>query len=103
MNRRALPRIAVLMVSMLWLQSCARGPGASPPMPMVLPAPAASPTEDRRPEIIRQLRAICPQTMTAAELNEAADYLKAHPDALVLVRRLDLFDRQSRICRGEKT
>lgn len=102
MNRRVLPRIAALMVSMLWLQSCAHEPPALPPMPMVLPAPAASPTEDRRPEIVKQLRAICPQTMTAAELEAAADYLEAHPDALVLVRRLDLFDRQSRICRGEK-
>jgi hypothetical protein len=66
----------------------------------VATAAPASP-ETRRVEIIRQIRAICPTPMSAADLEAAAAYLETHPDAVKVIKRLDLFDRQSRICRGE--
>ena len=72
-----------------------------PPASAVVSARASDPAA-RRAEILRQIRAICPRAMTAAELVAAADHVEAHPEATPLVRRLDLFDRQSRICRGEK-
>lgn len=89
----------VLTALMLSLPSCAPVPPASPPVAVVAPARDFTP-DDRRAEIRRQLRAICPQPMTSGDLTRAADALEAHPDILWMVRRLDLFDRQSRICRG---
>jgi hypothetical protein len=88
----------VLIVSMSLLPSCAPEPPASPLAIAV--APAETSGAARRAEILRQIRAICPTPMTAAELTAAADYLEAHPDALALVGRLNLMDQQSRICRG---
>ena len=86
----------VLMAALLSPPSCAPAPPAS----AVVSVRAADPAT-RRAEILRQIRAICPRPMTAAELTAAADHVEAHPEATPLVRRLDLFDRQSRICRGE--
>ncbi len=100
MNRRAWRPIPALIVSMFWLQSCGRVPPASPQAITVAPTEAS--TVDRRVEILRQIRAICPTPMTATELTAAADYLESHPDAAALVGRLDLMDKQSRICRGER-
>ena len=83
------------------LPSCADAPRVSPPAAVAISA--ASGGDARRAEILRQVRAICPQPMTAAELTRAADWLDGHPDAYWLVGRLDIMDRQSRICRGVPT
>lgn len=99
MNRRAWRPIAVLIVSTSLLPSCAREPPVSPLAITVAPTVEAS-TAERRAEILKQIRPVCPTPMTAAELTAAADYLEAHPDALALVGRLNLMDKQSRICRG---
>lgn len=71
-----------------------------PPASAVVSAHTIDPGA-RRAEILRQIRVICPRPMAAAELTAAADHLDAHPEALALVRRLDLFDRQARVCRGD--
>lgn len=86
----------VLTASMLSLQACERAPAA---WAVATAAPGSS--ETRRVEIVRQVRAICPTPMSATELEAAAAYLETHPDALRVIQRLDVFDRQSRICRGE--
>jgi hypothetical protein len=91
----------VPMGLMLWLPSCAPEPPVSPPAALVV-APAAADRDTRRATILAQVRAICPQTMLPADLTRAADYLEAHPDALWLVGRLNLMDKQSHICRGDQ-
>lgn len=100
MHRRG-SRWMVPMGLMLWLPSCAPALPVSPPAALVA-APASADRDTRRATILAQVRAICPQTMTAADLTRAADYLEAHPDALWLVGRLNLMDKQSRICRGDQ-
>ena len=96
MLKPARPPIVAVMMLMPWLASCV---GERPPPVAALTATAAEPTA-RRAEISRRLARVCPATMTPAELTAAADILERHPDALALVRRLDLFDRQSAVCRG---
>ena len=97
MLRHVLPRILVAMMLAPWLTGCE---SARTPPRAALIAAAGEPVA-RRAEIARQISRICPASMTPAELRRAADYVEVHPDALPLVTRLDLFDRQSHICRGE--
>lgn len=99
MNRRR-PLLAPLILLIVSLPSCAPALPGSPPAAVIRSAEDGGEPRSRA-EIIRQIRAICPQPMTAAELTAAAAHLEVHPEALSLVRRLDLFDRQSRICRGD--
>ncbi len=99
MHRQKL-RLVPLILLIASLPSCALAPPGSPPAAVTRSAEDGGDRRSRT-EILRQIRAICPQPMTAAELTAAADHLEAHPEALPLVRRLDLFDRQSRICRGD--
>lgn len=104
MNKRVLLRLLPILpiLPIISLPSCALAPPVSPPAAVPAPAPWSDP-DARRAEILRQIRAICPQPLTPAELAAAADHLDTHPDALPLVQRLDLADRQARICRGEPT
>lgn len=100
---RLQPLRLLSILPMLWLPSCALVPDDSPPV-AVAEAAEPDPSDDaRRAEILRQIRAICPQPMTADELTRAADHLDHHPEALWIIQRLDLADRQARICRGEPT
>ena len=101
MIRHVLLRLLPIL-PIIWLPSCALEQRASP-APVVRLVETGPSDADRRAEILRHLRAICPQPMTAAELTRAADHLDTHPDALWLIQRLDLADRQARICRGEPT
>jgi hypothetical protein len=101
MNKRMLLRLLQIL-PIVWLPSCAPERRVSP-APVVRLVEAGPSDAERRAEILRHLRAICPQPMTAAELTRAADHLETHPDALWLIQRLDLADRQARICRGEPT
>lgn len=96
MNRLVPLRRAVTVMLAISLASCV---AARTPPSAALTATAADPGA-RRAEIARQLARVCPAPMTAAELTAAADLLDHHPDALAVVRRLDLFDRQSHVCRG---
>ena len=90
--------LRILVATMLAL-SLAGCESARAPPSAALTAAAAEPAA-RRTEIVRQIARVCPATMTPSELRAAADLVERHPDALVLVRRLDLFDRQSAVCRG---
>lgn len=94
------PRLLMSMALLCWLPSCVPEQPGSPAAALV---GAGSDASARRAEIIRQIRRICPAPMTGVELARAADYVEAHPDALFLVSRLDLFDRQARVCRGESS
>lgn len=97
MHRLVLPRILAAVMLATSLASCV---AARTPPSAALTTAADDPAA-RRVEIRRRLAPICPAPMTPAELRAAADLIDRDPAALAVVRRLDLFDRQSRICRGE--
>jgi hypothetical protein len=56
----------------------------------------------RRAEIKRKLAPICPQPLSDAALDRAADYAESHPDkdALAIVNDLSRLDAEARVCRG---
>ena len=96
MNRLVSLSIA-LMVPMLSPPSCAPAPRVSPPAAVVSAAP-----EGRRAQILSRVKAICPTPLSVADLDAAADLVERRPEAVAVVGRLNLMDKQSRICRGER-
>lgn len=75
---------------LIWLAGCTR----VPPNSAILAGNDA---------VIRQAIArACPAPLTADELDAAADYVTAHPDAAPLIGQLDHFDQEARVCRGEE-
>lgn len=80
----------------IWPPGCAHAP---PPKAV---ATVSAKATNRQAEIKRQLAPICPNPLSAASLDRAADYLDAHPDAFPVVGDLDRLDRESRLCRGLK-
>lgn len=73
-----------------------------PSAPLAVTLPRASDPAARKAEIRKQLAPLCPAPMTAAELNDTANYLDAHRDAAPLAQRLLRFDKQTSICRTGK-
>ena len=96
MLKPALLRILAATMAAASLAGCE---SARTPPSAALTATAVEPSV-RRAEIARQIARVCPATMTPDELRAAADLVERHADALVAVRRLGLFDRQSAVCRG---
>jgi len=63
------------------------------------------PQAERRAVIKQKLSRICPVPMSDSELERAAVYVERHAASLQarwIVGRLDRFDAESRICRGNK-
>lgn len=60
--------------------------------------------EDRKAEVIRQVRAICPTPLSNDELNWAAQYVEENRErgAVWLAGRLWEMNKETRICRGLK-
>lgn len=92
-----------LILLPILLGGCASAPPAFAPTAAIV-RPESTATA-RRAEIVKQIARVCPVTLTAAELDRAAslvERLSRDVDVVALVRRLDRFDLETRICRGEK-
>lgn len=62
-----------------------------------------TPPTERRAAIRKKLARVCPVPLTDAELERAAVYVETHADdleAVWMAGKVDLFDMQSRVCRG---
>jgi hypothetical protein len=74
----------------------------APPVAAVRTVLAQDTKAARKAEIRRQLAALCPTPLSAADLETAAAYVEAHRDndAVTIVRALSRLDVEARVCRG---
>lgn len=99
--RAPISRLILISLPIL-LASCASGPQPTAP-PVAAVRTTGTTADARRAEIRRQIAKACPAPLAQSELERAAslvERLSADADVFALVKRLNKFDLETRICRG---